>query len=614
MKSSKKARYWAIGLCSSFLLLSSCGDTNEYKHKETCTVDFALNTPDGLLTTEHHSQVVSYNGLVEKPLVTVTSDNPNNYRIEGWYTDSAYSADNLWDFDIYPVKDDMTLYAKWTMMYSVKFYLEGDYETPVYETSVKPGRCVNNCDDKVAGYKIDGYYTSNTFESDKVFDFATPINSHTSLYLKTDGLLYFSASTMKKNFSVVSASISGSTAGTATLVSNNNEEALSVNFGYSAKAANGNSDPHLLFSGGKISVLKSQVVKVKMKNLGPAKQIGFYFVGKDQDGNYVGGDDFNSTNTLYYNFKSNEMNMGENDEWIDVEFDLAKSTENWAKIDTLTKIRIESTYASKDSKDTTNVFLIKEIHSENVPEYDARNPKVSFYVGDKVVYSTRVNKGSALSEELCESLCAGYKVKGFYADKTKTTAYDFSNALTEDVSIYLEYEDTFYFDGKAIAKRFDAAASSDPGNKGFAPSKGTISYNEEYDGADVNFGISTLGDPYIYIAESYILRSGKNKIDVTLKNLGNCTQLAFYWAGVTKTGSEVKDFAAGYEYWSNPILSTGMKMEDEYATYTFDLSSCENWLAMEAITKFRFQAAYTSTSKEDMSNRMLIKSIVGGVL
>ncbi len=603
---------WALGVCSGFLLLSSCGSSANAK--AACKVSFELNTPAGLTTTQHGSQTVAYDGLVEKPLVTVTSDNPDNYRIEGWYTDSACSSENQWDFDIYPVKEDMTLYAKWTQMYSVKFFLEGDYENPVYEALVKPGHKVNSCDDKVAGYKIDGYYTSSTFASDKVFDFATPITNHTSLYLKTDGLLYFSASTMKKNFSTVAASISGSTAGNSTLVNVGEEEALSVNFGYSAKASNGNSDPHLLFSGGNISILKSQVVRIKMKNLGPAKQIGFFFVGKDQYGNYVGGDDFSATNALYHDFKSNEISMNEGDDWLDVEFNLAKNTENWSKIETLTKIRIESTYASKDSKDTSNVFLIKEIHSENVPEYDTRNPKLSFYDGEKEVYATRIQKGTSLSEEDCKSLCAGYKIKGFYSDKEKTTPFEFGPSLEGDASIYIDYEDTFYFDGKAMAKRFDAVASSDPGDKGFSPSKGTISYNEDQDGADVNFGVSTLGDPYIYIGESYIPLNGKNKIEVTLKNLGNCQQLAFYWAGLTNSGSVISDFTASYEYWSSPVLATKMSLEDDYVTYTFDLSSCETWKKMSVITKFRFQAAYVSTSKEDGSNRMIIKSITGGTL
>lgn len=608
MKLISKLKHSGFVVFFSLLLLSSCNnvDTNA-----TYKVDFALNTPTGLVTTEHSAQYIKYNGLVEKPVVTVISDNTDNYRIEGWYTDSSYSSDSLWDFDIYPVKNNFTLYAKWTKMYSVKFFLEGNNDTPVYETFVKPNHKVNNCDDKVAGYKIDGYYTSSSFKSNEEFDFNTPINNHTSLYLKTDGLLYFSANTLKRNFTPVAASISGSTVGNTTLVNTNNEEALQVNFGYSAKASNGNSDPHLLFAGGNVSILKSQVVTIKMKNLGPAKQIGFYFVGKDKYGNFIGGEDFSATNALYYNFKSNEINMKESDEWIDVEFNLAKETLNWTKIDTLNKIRIESTYASKDTKDTTNVFLIKEILSKNVPSYDTRNPMVSFYDGEQLIYSTRINKNFLLTKETATNMCAGYKVKEFYSDKNKSQIYNFNSAVDSNVNLYIDYDDTFYFDGKAISSRFDMMASNDSGTKDFVPTKGTIQYNEQYDAADVNFGLSTIADPYLYVGECYVPINGKTQIEVTLKNLGNCKQIALYWAGETIQGSVIDDFTAGYEYWSNANLQNNMKITDDYVTYTFDLVSNSKWTSMKAITKFRLQAAYVSTSKDDMSNRMIIKSISG---
>lgn len=608
MKLISKLKHSGFVVFFSLLLLSSC---NNFDTNATYKVDFALNTPTGLVTTEHSAQYIKYNGLVEKPVVTVISDNTDNYRIEGWYTDSSYSSDSLWDFDIYPVKNNFTLYAKWTKMYSVKFFLEGNNDTPVYETLVKPNHKVNNCDDKVAGYKIDGYYTSSSFKSNEEFDFNTPINNHTSLYLKTDGLLYFSANTLKRNFTPVAASISGSTVGNTTLVNTNNEEALQVNFGYSAKASNGNSDPHLLFAGGNISILKSQVVTIKMKNLGPAKQIGFYFVGKDKYGNFIGGEDFSATNALYYNFKSNEINMKESDEWIDVEFNLAKETLNWTKINTLNKIRIESTYASKDTKDTTNVFLIKEILSKNVPSYDTRNPMVSFYDGEQLIYSTRINKNFLLTKETATNMCAGYKVKEFYSDKNKSQIYNFNSAVDSNVNLYIDYDDTFYFDGKAISSRFDMMTSNDSGTKDFVPTKGTIQYNEQYDAADVNFGLSTIADPYLYVGECYVPINGKTQIEVTLKNLGNCKQIALYWAGETIQGSVIDDFTAGYEYWSNANLQNNMKITDDYVTYTFDLASNSKWTSMKAITKFRLQAAYVSTSKDDMSNRMIIKSISG---
>ena len=102
MKLISKLKHSGFVVFFSLLLLSSC---NNFDTNATYKVDFALNTPTGLVTTEHSAQYIKYNGLVEKPVVTVISDNTDNYRIEGWYTDSSYSSDSLWDFDIYTVKN-----------------------------------------------------------------------------------------------------------------------------------------------------------------------------------------------------------------------------------------------------------------------------------------------------------------------------------------------------------------------------------------------------------------------------------------------------------------------------------------------------------------------------
>lgn len=595
-----------------FLLsLSSCNggvDDNAYY-----TVNFDLNTPSGLNTTTVNEQSIKYGNLVEKPIVTVTNSNPDNYRIEGWYDLSSVNKDEPWDFDIYPVKKNLTLTAKWNKMYTVKFYLEGNFDSPVYETYVKPGHKVNNCDDKVAGYKIDGYYTNKEFTSDSVFDFSTPINSHLSLYLKTDGMFYLSAETMNRNFNCFSASTNGSTAGNLSLVTDKNgETSLSANFGYSVAASNGSSDPYIGFIGANINIVKSQIITIKMKNYGEAKQIGFYFVGKDQYGNFVGEEDFNATNNLYYTFTDNEKNMNEDSPWLYISFELARDKEAWRKMTTLNKIRIESVYVSKDSKDNSNVFLINEITSKNVPEYDSRNPLINLYtIDEQLIYSSRIQKGDKLNIDVLNNFTAGYKSLGYYYDKQMTRPVDFTTSVNEDVSIYVNYQDSLYFSSKAIASRFIPVESGPSSNGKITPTKGSVTYNETYNAADVNFGISAIGDPHIYITNCYIFRNNKNNISIKLKNLGKCTNLALYWAGIQSNGIEVENFTVGYEAWPTNTLTTNMKESDDYITFNIDLSGNSKWTCMDVITKFRLQASYVSTSNNDYSNRMLIDSIYG---
>ena len=75
--------------------------------------------------------------LVVEPDIRVRGENPDGYRVAGWYTDREYEAE--WDFGLDKVAGDMTLYAKWDAYYDVNFYLKG-LEIPVYSTEVKKGR------------------------------------------------------------------------------------------------------------------------------------------------------------------------------------------------------------------------------------------------------------------------------------------------------------------------------------------------------------------------------------------------------------------------------------------------------------------------------------------
>ena len=160
--------------------------------------------------------------LVVEPDIRVRGENPDGYRVAGWYTDREYEAE--WDFGLDKVAGDMTLYAKWDAYYDVNFYLKG-LEIPVYSTEVKKGRKTGRCDDSIYGYKVKGYYLSEDFAEGSEFDFDEPITSKTDIYIDVEDYMYFDSKSLANGFRAVAAiSGAGSTAGSISEETKNGEE------------------------------------------------------------------------------------------------------------------------------------------------------------------------------------------------------------------------------------------------------------------------------------------------------------------------------------------------------------------------------------------------------
>ncbi len=591
-------------LVSCAFLASACGETND-QISETHTVKFELCTE--LRTSRVQNIEVAHNSYISKPTVSVRGDNPNNSYISGWYTDSVYTSSNQWDFDLFKVTADMTLYAKWENMCSVSFYYADEPDNPIYETLIKPNRQIDNVDYKIPGYKIDGYYLDTAMT--QAFDFNTPITTNTKIYVKTDKVMYFSPTSIVSNFAAYKASSNNSTAGSIETATVNGEEVAKANYGISYEVGGGSSDPYIGLENVKIYTGNSQELRFRIKNLGQAKQFAIYWVGVNANGEYVGKNDYSEENSMYYTFSASEKGMSEDDEWLNVTFKLAREKKQWGKMEYLTKLRVQSNYVSKSASDTSNVILIKDIQGIGDPELNPNNPKISIYNGAEVIGEYRVKSGQAISLDKLNGYTAGYKIGSYYYDAEKTQPVDFTKAITKDTSVYADVTDTLYFGGNAIYNSFSTMHSSTDVSKTYSPTDPTMSY--ENNALKVNFGVSHYGDPFIYSKSLNLQINGKKSLSIKFKNLGKASQFAIYWGGVKKNGEAINDFKAGYESWISTGSYLNMSESGDWAILTFDLSSVENWTSLETLTCFRFQSCYVSESVKDTSNIVIIDSIYG---
>lgn len=609
-----KKRILTLGLLM-FSCLCSCGDNGGSTDAKSYSVNFELNKPSEITTTSISNTEIKSGELISKPVVIVTSSNINNYHIESWHEDSGCSASTIWDFDVYRVDKNLTLYAKWSKMYSVNFYMQDEYASPLYVSYVKPGNCANTCDDQIVGHKVDGYYEDKNFT--KEFDFEKSIETNTDIYIKSSKLIYFNAETLNKNFSPFSSSVvTGATKGNMSLINTKDGQedvqAVKVNFGYSPGIA-GHSDPYIAITNGNIDARHSQIINIKMKNLGNSKQLGFYWVGLDKNGEYICKSEFNAECSMYYDFTSSQMNMNQDDDFFTVSLELSKSNAYWTNTYTVKQIRIESNYASTSSSDLSNEFIIKEITSVNIPEYDVSNPQISVYEGSNLISSFGVKKGNKTSESYIKGFALGKKVTGIYSDFECTTPFDFDEPIVSNTRVYITCSnDKLFFSPEAIAANFTVEASGNYTSEPYSPVKGTVSYNNNQKAADVDFGISPSRDPQLRVVNTYLDVEGITKIKIGVKNLGKCDTLDMFWCGYLKDGSYVTD-EGGYGLGHFESSQTSMTEDDEFTEVTINFDSAPKLKNFKTLTLFRIDASYICSPDQYkiQPNRMLISYIKG---
>jgi len=122
------------------------------------------------------SQTVGAGGRINKPADPYKS----GYNFDDWYEEEAYI--NKWDFDVNTVTGDITLYAKWTAVYTIIFNTNGGNE--IQSQTVTEGGKVNKPTDPYkSGFNFSGWYREGTFNNKWDFNDNT-VTGNIILYAK----------------------------------------------------------------------------------------------------------------------------------------------------------------------------------------------------------------------------------------------------------------------------------------------------------------------------------------------------------------------------------------------------------------------------------------------
>lgn len=133
--------------------------------------------------TNGGSEVAPLKVLEGDKLVKPTDPTKTDYSFLGWYTDAALT--ELWQFDTNVVKEDITLYARWSnpgeKVYTVSFDTDGG--SLVEDTSVVDKEKVSKpADPTKLSFKFEGWYSD--LEKTQAYDFDSPVTADITLYAK----------------------------------------------------------------------------------------------------------------------------------------------------------------------------------------------------------------------------------------------------------------------------------------------------------------------------------------------------------------------------------------------------------------------------------------------
>lgn len=609
----KKLLQFLTGICYCLFLLGimtvfvGCKSSEESSQSAQTSYTVTFNLCTDLQTNKILDRTVESGETVDEPTVAVRGENPRNLRIIGWYLEEDYLTQ--WDFDFDIVTSDITLYAKWEGRFTVEFYL-GEGKTPVMSSLVKEGKKTEPCDDKCYGYEVLGYYTSLDYTEE--FDFNTPIQKDTKIYIKVSDSLYYNADSISNTFTPYAGSggpTGVATAGSIMYEEKNGEDYARVDFGHSTT-----NSPFIAVEYIEVDIRKTQAIEVTFKNLGDAYQMGLFWVVKNGN-SYLGGDKYNANNGAYINLGQNR-NMSEDDEWITIRFNLAEMNLNWSNATTLCSLRLDSNYNSEtptlnpnwgcQPETIPNVLLIKSIRGVYDEKYDGTKPRVNYHIGENVV-TQRVSQGVTMDKDASDAACIGYKVKGYYTDTAMTVPYNFDTVVTDDLDLYVDVEKQLYFNAEMLSN-FSIYGPID--GQGEA---GSISLSDDGEYTIVDFGYA-LGAPdaRIVIMNVQIDTMATSKLIITMRNLGLASSMGIYWQGISWDGTVKGNWDSAYGKGFNfKPEQKNMSADSEWITYEADLSDKATWTGLKTITALRIQSAYRAIDETDLNNVWHIKSIEG---
>ncbi len=153
------------------------------KKEETYTVNFDLNGG----TIEGKTTYGPLTATQDKMPNVPNPDRREDYEFDGWYTDSAFNTKFAGR-----ITSNITLYAKWTANYKVKFMIgTNQYEGAVVKSGNKVTRPTT--DPTGNNQTFTGWYSDSALTT--LFDFDSPITANTNIYAgfkdnETEGLVF----------------------------------------------------------------------------------------------------------------------------------------------------------------------------------------------------------------------------------------------------------------------------------------------------------------------------------------------------------------------------------------------------------------------------------------
>jgi lipoprotein len=426
-----------ICVCSLFAAVGCKKDDGKTKEK-LYTVTFYLCTD--LQTTTALPRKVKAGMRIDEPKIYVTGDNPDNYEIEGWYSEKNYSEDSKWDFSFDSVESDVTLYAKWGShkQYKVRFYKEGDEEA-TYIATIEQGLTASECDDRFGGYAVLGYYTSPEF--DKEFDFEAAINADTDVFVKLSDYIYLSPKYL------------------AGFEAKNNASCKLAADGSTAEIIYETKDSFIYLKGLNLALNGRELIEIVYKLEG-GDRADIYWFASDGEGKPVAGfSDFNEV-TKSIGAKSFFTEITTDEEgWTHAVYDLTRpkgyadgQIGQLTDVAVINGIRLDISGGSFPAK-----FIVKSIQGQKKPEL-LGNP-VEFYVDGELKSTIGVANGEKAQKPADEELVLGRQIVGYYTDEAFTNEFDFNTPITKATVLYAKTSDYMYFNG-AMLDGFTAAAGA----------------------------------------------------------------------------------------------------------------------------------------------------------
>ncbi len=137
--------------------------------KEPPTYKVSFNSNGGTTVVE---QLVQEGANATKP----ASPTKESCEFEGWYSDSGLIDE--WNFSTDEVRGNITLYAKWSSLFTISFDINGGSEVTKPENqSVKDGdKAIEPTEPQRSGYKFDGWYNGS-----EMWDFDSAVTSDIEL-------------------------------------------------------------------------------------------------------------------------------------------------------------------------------------------------------------------------------------------------------------------------------------------------------------------------------------------------------------------------------------------------------------------------------------------------